>query len=617
MTGTMKLSSVEVELEKREDGSRIIRNKVPLAPCPDNLCSWLHRNAEEFPQKPFLMQRNPDGEWQGLSYGEARHQVNRLSNGLVARALDPERPLALLSENCINMALFKLACMQVGFSVTPISYAYSAISKTGSHIKHILDVTGSPLLIMSDADLHMNKLNQWELGKLQMFAFSNSEQHSNVMDFESLLEDDTELTMEAQTQFDAVTPDTVAKIQFTSGSTNLPKGVIVTHGMMVTNQVGIHQMWPFMDSNEVIIDWLPWNHTFGGNFVFNMMLKHGGTFYIDHGNPTPIGLKKTIENIRDISPSIYFGVPRSYTALYAKMKVDEQLKKAFFKNLKFIFTAAAALDQSTYKGMQQMSKEVLGNPLPFFSGWGTTETSPDATLVYWKVDEARVIGLPIPGVEVKLTPDPSGKTELRVKGPNITPGYFNQPEATAAAFDEEGFYLTQDGGRFLDPDQPEAGLVFDGRTSENFKLASGTWVHNSGLRSSINALGQPYLLEVVVAAPDRDYLTAMVFPNLPGLRGKFPQVSEAHPNDPDFLQCPEVVGFFHKVFQEHNSKHQESSARFERFSLLQEPPRIDRNETTDKGYINQLAVLNHRAGIVESLYAFSIPPGVIVVDAEN
>ena len=615
MTDTMKWSSVEVELENREDGSRIIRNKVPLASCPDKLCTWLHRNADENPEKPFLLERNPEGQWQGLSFAEVREQVNRISNNLVGRGLEPERPLAVLSENCVKMALFQMACMQVGFAVTPISYAYSAISKTGSHIKHILDVTDPPMLVMSDADLHMNKLRQWDLGNLEMIAFSNSEHHSNVQDFTSLLEADGELSSGSRTRFDSVNKDTTAKIQFTSGSTNLPKGVMVTHGMMVSNQVGIHQMWPFMDSNEVIVDWLPWNHTFGGNFVFNMMLKHGGTFYIDNGNPTPAGLAKTIENIREISPTLYFGVPRSYTALYAKMKSDESLKHAFFKNLKFIFTAAAALDQATYQGMRQMSREVLGETLPFFSGWGTTETAPAATLVYWKDEEAQVIGLPIPEVEIKLAPDPSGKTELRVKGPNITPGYFNQPGATAAAFDDEGFYLTQDGGRFLKPDQPEAGLVFDGRTSEDFKLASGTWVHNSILRASVNAIGQPYLLEVVVAAPDRDSLTAMIFPNLPVLRSKFSQVSEGLPNDPEFLQSAEVIGLFRDVFQEHNSKHQGSSSCFERFTLLQEPPRIDRNETTDKGYINQMAVLSQRAGIVESLYEDPAPSSVFNVDA--
>jgi feruloyl-CoA synthase len=380
--------------------------------------------------------------------------------------------------------------------------------------------------------------------------------------------------------------------------------------MMTSNQVGIGQMWPFVGEDEVIIDWLPWNHTFGGNFVSNMMLMHGGTFHIDNGNPTPLGLEKTIKNIKEVQPTIYFSVPRGYTALCAKMKVDEELKQAFFKNLKFIFTAAAALDQATFNSLKELSVEVRGDEIPFFAGWGTTETAPDATLVYWPMIDERVIGLPIPGVEIKMTPDPSGKTELRVRGACISSGYINNPEATSAAFDEEGFYKTQDGGKFLDPDNPEAGLLFDGRTAEDFKLNSGTWVFNSGLRNSINALGQPFMLEVVVAAPNRPFLAGMVFTNIPVLRNKFEAAAAKHAENDEFLQNAEIVDFFRDVFQQHNSTHKGSSTRFERFTLLSEAPRIDKNETTDKGYINQMAVLKQREDIVEKLYAETLPDDV-------
>jgi feruloyl-CoA synthase len=326
-----------------------------------------------------------------------------------------------------------------------------------------------------------------------------------------------------------------------------------------------------------------------------------------------MGLSTTIRNIKEVSPTIYFGVPRSYTALLAQMKEDEELKQAFFKRLKFIFTAAAALDQTTYEGMKAMSAEVLGQPVPFFSAWGATETAPDATLVYGEIDDARVIGLPIPGVSIKLAPDPSGKQEIRVKGPNVTRGYYNNTQATAAAFDKEGYYHTGDAATFLDPDRPEAGLIFDGRTGEDFKLTSGVWVHNAKLRNSINQLGQPFLLEVVIGAPNREYLTALVFPNLPPLRGRFKATSEVHPEDADFLQNEAVINFFHDIFRQHNTKHGGSSNRFERFTLLAVPPRIDQNETTDKGYINQSAVLTHRADLVESLYAETPPAGVVVI----
>jgi feruloyl-CoA synthase len=348
--------------------------------------------------------------------------------------------------------------------------------------------------------------------------------------------------------------------------------------------------------------------------ITNMVLAHGGTLYIDHGNPTPMGLPTMVQNIKDVSPTMYFGVPRSYTALYAKMKEDEALKQAFFKRLKFIFTAAAALDQATYEGIKAMSAEVRGRELPFFSGWGTTETSPGATHVYWEVEDVRVIGLPLPGVSVKLASDPSGKRELRVKGPNVTRGYYNGPSASAAAFDEQGYYRTGDAGRFLDPSNPAAGLVFDGRTGEDFKLTSGVWVHNARLRNSINQLGQPFLLEVVVAAPNRAYLGALVFPNLPALRERFAAASASHPEQAAFLSSEPVVEFFRDVFRQHNATQRGSSGRFERFTLLTVPPRLDQGETTDKGYVNQSAVLSQRADVVEKLYAEPPPDEVIVVN---
>jgi feruloyl-CoA synthase len=576
---------------------------------------WLHHHAETLPDKPFLQERDTQGAWHGCTYAQTLATVNRLSNGLVARGLDPTRPIAILSENSINMALIQLAAMQVGLPVVPISYAYSVRSHSGSHIKHILDVTYAAMLVMSDADAHMAKLNQWDTGDLQLYAFSNSASHGRVRSFADLFDTPETLSAETQARFDMVTPDTLAKIQFTSGSTNLPKGVEVTHGMMVTNQVGIAQMWPFVDHNEVVVDWLPWNHTFGGNFVFNMMLMHGGTFYIDHGNPTPMGFATTMQNIMEVSPTVYFGVPRSYTVLYAHMQEDDAIKQAFFQHLKFVFTAAAALDQATYEGMKAMSAEVRGTPVPFFSAWGCTETAPDATLVYWEINDARVIGLPIPGVHIKLAPDASGKRELRVKGPNVMRGYYNNEAATAIAFDHEGYYRTGDAGTFLDSEQPAAGLIFDGRIGEDFKLASGVWVHNGQLRNRINEIGQPLLLEVVIAAPNRDFLTALVFPNLPALRGRFADASQTHPEDADFLRHVAVSEFFRTVFQQHNATQRGSSSRIARFTLLTEPPRIDQNETTDKGYINQSAVLTHRADLVDKLYTTSPSDEVVVIDA--
>jgi long-subunit acyl-CoA synthetase (AMP-forming) len=603
----------------QQGGDLILENPMPLADYTANLGVWLRQNAIRFPNKPFVLQRDAEGIWSGPTYAEALARVNRLSNGLVALGLDDSRPIAIMSENSVEMALVQLAAMQVGIAVVPISYAYSALSKTGGHIKHILDVIQAPLVVMSDADLHMAKLTQWDLAGLQLFAVSHAEHHDGVQPLgavEAAGTDGNALNAEGEARFASVTPATLAKIQFTSGSTNLPKGVEVTHGMQTSNQVGIAQLWPFVGEDEVAVDFLPWNHTFGGNFIFNMLLMHGGTLHIDRGNPSPQGFDTMVKNIIDVKPTIYFGVPRSYTALYARMQTDAALRDAFFSRLKFMFTAAAALDQPTFDGMQAMSAEARGGePIPFFAAWGMTESSPDATLVHWPTRDARVIGLPLPGVAVKLAADPSGKRELRVKGPNVTRGYYHNDEATSAAFDDEGYYRSGDAGAFLDPENPETGLLFDGRTGEDFKLTSGTWVHNARLRASINGLGQPYLLEVVIAAPNRDYLAAMVFPNLPALRGRFADASaRSGADDAAFLASEDVRAFFKEVFARHNSEFTTSSGRIELVTLLSVPPQLDANETTDKGYINQIAVLTNRADMVERLFMEPTPSEVILVE---
>ncbi|MGA3116832.1 MAG: AMP-binding protein [Syntrophobacteraceae bacterium] len=610
----LQMVNTQVDISEREDGSVIIQNRTPLSEYPANLCTWLHQHGASLPDKPFLLERDSRDQWKGLTFAEMLKNVNKISNGLLALGVDASRPVAILSQNCINMALFQLAAMQIGLAVTPISYAYSARSETGSHIKHILDVAQPTILVMSDSDLHMPKMNQWDLKDLKLFAFTNSQKHSTVLPFESLFDERETLSPKAQSRFDAVTPGTLAKIQFTSGSTNLPKGVLVTHGMQVSNQVGIAQMWPYVNSEDVVVDWLPWNHTFGGNKIFNMMLMHGGTFYIDNGNPTPAGIEKTIKNIKDVKPSIYFGVPLSFINLLAAMKKDRDLKAAFFKNLKFNCNAAAALDQTTYEGIIKLSVEACGAPVPFLAGWGCTETSPTVTLVWWEVEDTRIIGLPIPGVKLKLAPDPSGKREIRVWGPNVTTGYMANPEASRAIFDEEGYLLTRDAGKFLHPERPMAGLVFDGRTSEDFKLATGVWVNNARLRGSIHAVGQPFLLEVVPAALNRRYLTCLIYPNIPAIRKELGGVSADFPDDSEFLKRPEVTELFRAIFKKHNAANSGGSSRIEKFLLLSEQARFDRHETTDKGYINQNAVLTNYANLVNDLYEDPPPDHVMSVD---
>lgn len=613
MSQPAPLSWIQPQVTVTEaDGVTRLENLVPLTDYPANIGVWLRRAAARYSGKIYLAQRNASGAWQGVTYADALARVNRLSNGLLAQGLDGSRPIAILSENSIEMALVQLAAMQIGVPVPPISNAYSVLSQTGGHIRHILDITRAPLLVMSNADTHMAKLAQFDTSAIRLFAVNHAANHAGIEPLDALEAGGDTLSLEGEARFAAVTPATLAKIQFTSGSTSLPKGVEVTHGMMTSNQAGIAQMWPSLGPDDVFVDFLPWNHTFGGNFIANMILMHGGTFYIDGGNPAA-GFELMVRNITDVQPTVYFGVPRSYTMLYARMQTDETLRGAFFRRLKFMFTAAAALDQRTFEGMQAMSASVRGAPVPFFAAWGMTETSPDATLVYWPARDARVIGLPIPGVTIKLAASSSGKREIRVKGVCVTRGYYANPEATAQAFDEAGYLRTYDAAAFLDPADPTQGLVFDGRTGEDFKLTSGTWAHNARLRGSVNTIGQPYLLEVVPAAPNRDFLTALIFPNTPALRNRFTEASAQSPDDDAFLASADVRAFFADVFTQHNRHHASSSERFTRCLVLTVPPRLDANETTDKGYINQIAVLRNRAADVERLYQTSPDTDIITL----
>ncbi|MCP4419482.1 MAG: AMP-binding protein [Chloroflexi bacterium] len=608
-------TAVEAVVEKRSNGDLLLRNKIKIGEYPANLLSWLRKNAVDFPDKPFLQERDADGSWVGISYAEALAKVNQLSNGLIALDLASNAPIAILSHNCIDMALIQFAAMQIGHPVTPISLAYSIRSQTGSLVKHILDTTAASILVMSDADLHMPKLQQWDNGGRLLFAFANSYKYEDVADFGELFADEHDLCDEAERQFTAVSPNTLAKIQFTSGSTNLPKGVEVTHGMMTSNQVTIQQLWPFLSSDDVLIDWLPWNHTFGGNFVTNMTLMHGATLHIDNGNPTPAGFEKTVANIIDVRPTIYFGVPASYAMLYARMQTDSKLRQAFFARLKFIFVAAAALDQTTYDGMRTMARTERGVDIPFFSAWGTTETAPSATLVYWMTDDIRVVGLPNPGTTLKLVADAEpNRYEVRVTGPNITKRYYHNPEATAAAFDEEGFYCTGDAVAFLDSDNPSAGILFNGRIGEDFKLTSGVWVRNNHLRSSINKFGKPFLLEVVLAAPNKPFLNGLIIPNIVALRKKFATLLADYPTEATFLKTEPVVNLFRSIFQKHNKNETGSSKRIINFAILGDPLSFDRGEITDKGYINQRAVLRNNAALIEQFYSQNLGQGILRVD---
>jgi feruloyl-CoA synthase len=413
--------------------------------------------------------------------------------------------------------------------------------------------------------------------------------------------------------FARVGPDTVAKVLFTSGSTGQPKGVINTQRMMCANQESAAAAWAFLgDHPPVIVDWLPWNHTFGGNHNFNMMLRNGGTLYIDAGKPVPALIGRTVANLREVSPTVYFNVPRGYAVLLDHLEKDEGLQQSFFARLDLLFYAAAALPQSLWDRLERLGMKARGRKVPFISSWGLTETAPAVTMVHFPIDRPGNIGVPGPGMAVKLAPV-GDKLEIRVKGPNVTPGYYKAPELTAKAFDEEGWLRTGDAVRFADPADPAAGLLFDGRVAENFKLSSGTWVNVGMLRPQVIAAGAPVIEDAVVTGHDRDEIGLLIFPSLAGLRSLCPELG-AEARLEEMVGKPAVREALAQGFARHNTTMQGSSMRIARCVLMTEPPSIDANEITDKGYLNQRAVLTKRAALVERLHAEPVSPDVIVIE---
>ena len=567
---------------------------MELEPYEASLGRLLRHWAREAPDRVFLAERGPEGEWVELTWGEAGRKANSVAQSLIDRGLGPERPVLLLSGNAIDHALLTLGAFLAGVPVVPVSPAYSLMSQDYGKVKHIAALVKPGLVYASDAGPFGGVLAAVDFGGAELVLT----QGNGATGFSELLA--TEPTMAVEDALDAVGPDSVAKILFTSGSTAMPKGVINTHGMLCANQQSLAQIWPFTkDTPPVLVDWLPWNHTFGGNHNFNLILKRGGTLYIDAGRPAPPLIPITVKNLTEIAPTIYFNVPAGYGALLPFLERDEALRAKFFERLDLIFYAAAALPQDLWTRLENVAREARGEPVMMTSSWGLTETSPLATAAHFPIDRAGVIGVPVPGVQLKLAPV-EDKLEMRVKGPNVTPGYLGQPDLTAKAFDEDGWYRTGDAAKLEDPDDPNRGVVFDGRVVEDFKLLTGTFVSVGNLRVRALAAASPLLMDAVVCGHDRDYVGLLAWLNLGAAR----EIAGEPEGELDTLvQSPKVHAFIRERLQAYNAEHPASSTRVERVVLLAEPPSLDANEITDKGYVNQRAALERRSASVDALFA--------------
>ncbi|MEO8717275.1 MAG: feruloyl-CoA synthase [Burkholderiales bacterium] len=564
----LRFAPAKVDIERRPDGATLLRSPQPLRPYARAIGDWLLHWYDHAPDRTFLAERKGEG-WRRMSYRDVLSDARRIGQALLNLGLNAEKPVAILSDNSVEHALLALGAMHVGVPVAPISPAYSLLSKDFAKLKQIFELLRPGLVYAADA------------GK---FAPALAAVGATSTPVSKLLETNPGATLEVA--FSRLTPDTVAKILFTSGSTGAPKGVINTQRMLCANQQMLAQVWPFLeDKAQTIVDWLPWNHTFGGNFCFNLMLRNGGTLYIDGGKPAPGLIETTARNLKEVSPTLYFNVPRGFDLLLPFLEQDAELRRSFFRELDMLFYAAAALPQNLWERLEAMAVAEKKGELAMISSWGSTETAPSAAAVHYHIERAGVIGLPNPGCELKLVPA-AGKLEVRVRGPHVTPGYFRRDDLTRAAFDEEGFYRIGDAMKFADRAAPEKGLVFDGRVAEDFKLSSGTWVHVGAVRVKLIAAGNPVIQDAVITGHDRDEVGALVFLS-PAATDLAPKALRA-----------KIAGALASLAAEGGS-----STHPVRALLMADPPSIDANEITDKGYINQRAVLERRAALVDKLHA--------------
>jgi feruloyl-CoA synthase len=569
LNSRLRFAPADIEVEERPDGSIVLRSPQLLLPHARAVGDWLVHWAAHTPARVFLAERAGD-QWHRLTYLDAFTRVRQIGQALLDLGLDERRPVAILSENSVDHALLALGAMHVGVPVAPISPAYSLMSKDYAKLKYIFELLEPGLVFASDP---------------ARFKAALSAVGATATPVDQLLGGSPGPMVDAA--FSSLSSNTTAKILFTSGSTGIPKGVINTHRMLCANQQMLVQVWPFLrDRVQTIVDWLPWNHTFGGNFCFNLMLSLGGTLYVDGGKPAPGSIDVTVSNLSQISPTMYFNVPRGFDLLLPYLERDAGLRRTFFRELDLVFYAGAALPQNLWERLERLAKTERDGALSMVSSWGSTETAPSAATVHYSIDRAGVIGLPNPGCELKLVPS-GGKLEVRVKGPNVTPGYYRRDDLTRDAFDEERFYRIGDALKFADPAAPERGLVFDGRVAEDFKLTTGTWVPVGAVRVKLIAALDPYVQDAVITGHDRDEVGVLLFLN--------PTTTAGLGADRLRERIAKALAAL--------SADGGSSTRPVRALVMAEPPSIDDNEITDKGYINQRAVIERRAALVDRLYS--------------
>lgn len=608
----VNMGELAAEMSREGPGGNVIRvrAKAALDPYPRSLIDRLRHWADVAPDRVFLADRGPDGEWRRLTYAQILGKTRAIAQALIERDLSADRPVVILSGNSIEHGLMALGAMMAGIAYAPVSPAYSLVSSDHAKLKHIFSLLTPGMVFAADGGSFAKALDAVMGPDMEFVVARDAPGGRETTGFDDLVR--TVPTDAVEAAEAALTGDTVAKFLFTSGSTGMPKAVINTHRMMACNQVMIATALAFLkDKPPVMVDWLPWNHTAGGNHNFGIALHNGGTLYIDDGNPTPTGILKTVRNLEEVAPTLYFNVPKGFEMLAEHLSKNDRLRETFFSKVELLQYAGAGLAQHVWDALERLAVETTGHKIMIVTGYGSTETAPFASTTTWPVGRPGEVGLPAPGLELKLIPD-GEKLELRLKGPSITPGYWRQPDKTAECFDEDGFYKIGDALKFVDPDDVNKGFLFDGRVSEDFKLSTGTWVNMAGVRAGLIATCAPLVRDVVLAGLNANHIGALLLLDFDAARKLDASLGGA--DEKTVADHPAVRAEFQKRLDALAARSTGSSNLVARAIILDTLPSIDKHEVTDKGSINQRAVMAARAALVDDLYAEPSPAHVLIAN---
>jgi feruloyl-CoA synthase len=601
------MAEPKATLERRDNGELVVHCDYPIGDFGPSIVAFLHRWAAETPNNMWLAERGHDGDWIKMNYGDALTRVNAISQYLLDRDFTADTPVMVLSGNSIEHALLSFGAMQIGVPYSAIAQPYSTMGGGFKKLHHVVNLIKPRLIMVQEWAPYAEALSQLDLDGIEVVCVEDIPAGADATSFAYLL--DTSPTAAVMAAYDTTNLETVGKYLFTSGSTGMPKAVPQTQRMMCANMKGNEILFPPDPENKPIyLDWLPWNHCYGGNSNFNAVLRDGGEFWIDDGRPLPGQFDATLRNLREVRPTRYLGVATSHGMMVTALEKDPELRKIFFSRLTHLGYGGASLPQEVWERYQTLAAQETGHRIMFYTGYGSTETGPVAATLYWPYEGTGNIGLPMPGTTMKLVPNGS-KMEVRMKGDSIFPGYFQMSEKTAESFDEEGFYKIGDALTVIDDTDITQGMMFNGRVVEDFKLLSGTFVNVGNLRNTVNNACDPAIFDCVITGHDKDHIGLLVWPNVEGCQ----KLAGANLPVEELVQNDAVISHITACLRQHNAETGGSSMRISRIHLMTEAPSVEGGEITEKGYVNQRATLERRDVLVKKLYEEVPGDDVIII----